>query len=477
MAKAQTTDKKKPTPVKKVLKKTVPKGKVASSKAKTTKGVASKKAAPTKVARSKVTQPKTNSGKATTKTSKSPKATKSAAKKATSQPAKSKSAAPKTAATKKVNKASSTVKKNVTKSRPGRTQAATSKSKASSQSIPNSNIPRAGVSEKSKEPGKTIVSVRNLKMYFPVTQGIVFQKSVGWVKAVDDVSFDVAQGETLGLVGESGCGKTTTGRCILQLTRPTSGTVTFEGREMTTMSHSQLRDVRKQIQVIFQDPYSSLNPRMSIGEIVGEAPRIHGLTEGKSMNLKKVKSLLNLAGLPSNLVGRFPHELSGGQRQRVGIARALSVDPKFIVCDEAVSALDVSIQAQIINLLEDLQQEFGLTYLFIAHDLSVVRHISNRIAVMYLGKIAELAEADHLYSEPLHPYTEALLSAVPIPDPAVERERKHIILQGEVPSPLNPPSGCVFHPRCSKATEICRSEIPEFTEKRPRHFAACHHVN
>ena len=323
---------------------------------------------------------------------------------------------------------------------------------------------------------EVILEVKNLKMYFPVTEGIIFQRVAGLIKAVDDISFSVRRGETMGLVGESGCGKTTTGRCILQLTRPTSGTINFEGANLMELNPGDLREMRKKLQVIFQDPYSSLNPRMSIGEIIGEGPRVHKITPGRAITEKRVKELLTLSGLSTNLITRYPHELSGGQRQRVGIARALSMNPSFIVCDEAVSALDVSIQAQIINLLEELQEEFGLTYLFIAHDLSVVRHISNRVAVMYLGKIAEIANSELLYKEPLHPYTQALLSAVPIPDPTVEGERDHIILQGEVPSPLNPPSGCVFHTRCPNATDICREAVPVFEEKRKDHWAACHHV-
>jgi oligopeptide transport system ATP-binding protein len=324
--------------------------------------------------------------------------------------------------------------------------------------------------------GQALVEVRNLKMYFPVTQGILFQRVIGQVKAVDDVTFSIRKGETLGLVGESGCGKTTTGRCILQLTRPTSGQIIFDGDDITRFDQVGLRDVRKQIQVIFQDPYSSLNPRMTIGQIIGEGPTVHQITKSRAETQDRVMELLALAGLPANLHSRYPHELSGGQRQRVGIARALSMNPSFIVCDEAVSALDVSIQAQIINLLEDLQDRFGLTYLFIAHDLSVVRHISDRVAVMYLGHIAELTESRRLYQEPLHPYTQALLSAVPIPDPVIEAQREHIILHGEVPSPLNPPSGCVFHPRCPLADDQCKLEAPKFEEKRPGHWVACHHA-
>jgi oligopeptide/dipeptide ABC transporter ATP-binding protein len=324
--------------------------------------------------------------------------------------------------------------------------------------------------------GKTLIDVRHLKMYFPVTQGILFQKVVGLVKAVDDISFGVQQGETLGLVGESGCGKTTTGRCILQLTRPTSGEIRFHGEDITQLDQTGLREVRRKIQVIFQDPYSSLNPRMTIGQIIGEGPSVHRITKSSAETRDRVKELLALAGLPVNLHSRYPHELSGGQRQRVGVARALSMQPEFIVCDEAVSALDVSIQAQIINLLEDLQSRFGLTYLFIAHDLSVVRHISNRVAVMYLGHIAELTESRRLYREPMHPYTQALLSAVPIPDPVAESKREHLILRGEVPSPLNPPSGCVFHPRCPIATDQCKLEVPAFEQKQPGHWVACHHA-
>jgi oligopeptide transport system ATP-binding protein len=299
---------------------------------------------------------------------------------------------------------------------------------------------------------------------------------VGEVKAVDDISFTIRRGETLGLVGESGCGKTTTGRCILQLNHPTSGSIVFEGQDITRYDQERMREVRRKIQVIFQDPYSSLNPRMSIGQIIGEGPSVHKITTSPAATESRVKDLLTLAGLSTNLYGRYPHELSGGQRQRVGVARALSMNPTFIVCDEAVSALDVSIQAQIINLLEDLQDQFGLTYLFIAHDLSVVRHISDRVAVMYLGHLAELADSVTVYKEPLHPYTQALLSAVPIPDPVLERQREHLILKGEVPSPLRPPTGCVFHPRCPIATDQCKLELPRFEEKRPGHWVACHHA-
>jgi oligopeptide transport system ATP-binding protein len=322
-----------------------------------------------------------------------------------------------------------------------------------------------------------LVEVRHLKMHFPVTSGIITRKVIGTVKAVDDVSFTIQPGETLGLVGESGCGKTTTGRSILQLVRATGGEVLFEGEDLCHLSSKELRPYRRKMQVIFQDPYSSLNPRMTIGQIIGEAPSVYGLTSSRQENLDRVTELMRLAGLDPRLHTRYPHELSGGQRQRVGIARALSINPAFIVCDEAVSALDVSIQAQIINLLEDLQDRLGLTYLFIAHDLAVVRHISDRVAVMYLGKIVEMAQSRQVYAEPLHPYTRALLSAVPIPDPALEAKREHVLLKGEVPSPLNPPSGCVFHPRCPIATEVCRQEVPEFAQKRPGHWAACHHAD
>jgi oligopeptide transport system ATP-binding protein len=296
---------------------------------------------------------------------------------------------------------------------------------------------------------------------------------VGLIKAVDDVSFFIRKGETLGLVGESGSGKTTTGRCILQLDRPTSGEVFFEGRDLAGVDENELRPMRRKIQVIFQDPYSSLNPRMTIGQIVGESLLVHRVVQGKAEYRERVQDLLLVVGLNPAMADRFPHELSGGQRQRVGVARALSVEPSFIVCDEPVSALDVSIQAQIINLLEDLQAQFDLTYLFIAHDLSVVRHISDRVAVMYLGKIAEVADRRELYENPLHPYTRALLAAVPIPDPAVEATRERVILKGEVPSPLNPPSGCVFHPRCPIAIPECSQVIPELREVSANHWVAC----
>jgi oligopeptide/dipeptide ABC transporter ATP-binding protein len=318
-----------------------------------------------------------------------------------------------------------------------------------------------------------LVSVRNLKMHFPVTEGAVLPRVVAHVKAIDGISFTIRKGETLGLVGESGCGKTTTGRCILQLEHATDGQILYDGTNLIDLDRKSMMALRRKIQVIFQDPYSSLNPRMKIGEIIAEPMQVHKIEPDKAARGARVKELLKLCGLDPRFADRYPHEMSGGQRQRVGIARALSVRPEFIICDEAISALDVSIQAQIINLLEDLRDEFDLTYLFIAHDLSVVRHLCHRVAVMYLGKIVELAECDELYNNPLHPYTQALLAAVPIPDPEVERKRAHQIVKGEVPSPINPPSGCVFHPRCRLAVDNCSKEIPEFRELRPGHWAAC----
>jgi oligopeptide transport system ATP-binding protein len=318
-----------------------------------------------------------------------------------------------------------------------------------------------------------LLEVRDLVMHFPVGGGML-AKSAGVVKAIDGVSFQIRKGETLGLVGESGCGKTTTGRCILQLERPTSGSIVFEGIDMVTLDAAELRAFRRRVQVIFQDPYSSLNPRMTVGQILEEPLKVHGLVPDKGERELRVRELLVQVGLLPQHAGRYPHQLSGGQRQRVGIARALAMEPSLIVCDEPVSALDVSIQAQIINLLEELQARLGLTFLFIAHDLSVVRHISDRVAVMYLGKIAELADRNSLYEEPLHPYTRALLSAVPIPDPKIEAKRERTVLRGEVPSPLNPPSGCVFHPRCPIAVDRCSAEVPPLREIRPGHWAACH---
>ena len=310
-------------------------------------------------------------------------------------------------------------------------------------------------------------------MYFPVTSGLFFRRTVAQIKAVDDISFFVRRGETLGIVGESGCGKTTTGRCILQLYRPTAGQIIFDGQDLSRLSSKQMRAVRRELQVIFQDPYSSLNPRMTAGNIIGEPLRVHKLVSSDAEYRDRVAELLLNVGLNPYMADRFPHEFSGGQRQRIGVARALSVGPKFIVADEPVSALDVSIQAQIINLLESLQEQYDLTYLFIAHDLSVVRHISDRVGVMYLGHIVELAERNEIYLNPVHPYTQALLSAVPIPDPVADAQRERILLTGEVPSPLDPPSGCVFHPRCPIATEECSRVVPELREVQPGHWTAC----
>ncbi|HUN28375.1 MAG TPA: dipeptide ABC transporter ATP-binding protein [Alphaproteobacteria bacterium] len=319
-----------------------------------------------------------------------------------------------------------------------------------------------------------LVEVRDLQKYFPIHAGLL-SRHVADVKAVDGVSFDIAAGETLGLVGESGSGKTTIGRMLLHLLPATNGSIRYDGAEITTMRADEIRRLRRQIQIIFQDPYASLNPRMTVGEIIAEPLRIHGIARGKAAQ-ERVGELLRLTGLRPYSANRYPHEFSGGQRQRIGIARALAVDPKFIVCDEPVSALDVSIQAQVINLLEDLQQQLGLTYLFIAHDLSVVRHISTRVAVMYVGKIVELSPRDELYERPLHPYTQALLSAIPIPDPSIERRRKRIVLSGDIPSPVDPPSGCRFHTRCPVAFERCKVEDPAFKDYGGGHFAACHWV-
>jgi oligopeptide transport system ATP-binding protein len=322
---------------------------------------------------------------------------------------------------------------------------------------------------------QVLVEVRDLTMWFPITQGLIIQRKVGDIKAVDGLTFEIRKGETLGLVGESGCGKSTTGRSILQLYRPTAGEVLFEGTELTKLRGERLRRMRRRMQMIFQDPYASLNPRMTVGNIVGEPLEVHNILKGKARR-ERVQELLEVVGLNAYFVNRYPHEFSGGQRQRIGVARALAVHPDFIVCDEPISALDVSIQAQIINLLEELQQKLGLTYLFIAHDLSVVRHISDRVAVMYLGKIVELTTRDELYSNPLHPYTKALLSAVPIPDPVVEEKRRRIILEGDVPSPANPPSGCHFRTRCPLKMDICAEVEPEWRDVADDHWVACHRV-
>ena len=320
-----------------------------------------------------------------------------------------------------------------------------------------------------------LLKVENLVKYFPIMKGAFIRKQVGAVHAVDGVSFEIFKGETLGLVGESGCGKSTTGRAILQLHRPTSGSVIFEGRDLVKTKGEELRLMRRKMQMIFQDPYASLNPRMTVGEIIGEPVLVHGIMDRKASE-KRVEELLSLVGLNPAYANRYPHEFSGGQRQRVGVARALALNPSLIVCDEPISALDVSIQAQVVNLLEDLQKQLGLTYLFIAHDLSMVRHISNRVAVMYLGSMVELATRDDVYYHPLHPYTQALLSAVPIPDPIAEEKRQRQILKGEIPSPINPPSGCRFRTRCPHATDICAEKRPEWREVTPGHFVACHLV-
>src|SRR5256714_750767 len=320
--------------------------------------------------------------------------------------------------------------------------------------------------------GTTLIDVKGLKVHFPIKGGIL-NRTVATVKAVDGVDLFVPRGETLGLVGESGCGKSTTGRAILQLIRPTAGSVSFEGVDLTKLSNDQVRRKRSEMQMIFQDPYGSLDPRFTVGQIISEP-----LENFKRGNQKEVHDevghLLEVVGLNPYYVNRFPHEFSGGQRQRIGIARALALHPKLVIADEPVSALDVSIQAQVLNLLKDLQEKFGLTYLFVAHNLSVVKHISDRVAVMYLGRVAELADSEELYKMPLHPYTQALLSAIPVPDPEIESRRKRIILEGDVPSPVNPPSGCNFHPRCWKAQQICREVIPPLEAKQPNHYAACH---
>jgi oligopeptide transport system ATP-binding protein len=320
-----------------------------------------------------------------------------------------------------------------------------------------------------------LIKVEKLTKHFPITRGIIVQRQVGAVQAVDKVSFTIKKGETLGLVGESGCGKSTVGRTILQLYPATSGKVFFKDKELTSLKGEDLRNLRRDMQIIFQDPYASLNPRMSVGAIIGEPLEVHNIGSPKDRK-DRVRDLLRLVGLNPYFINRYPHEFSGGQRQRIGVARALALQPEFIVCDEPISALDVSIQAQVVNLLEELQQMLGLTYLFIAHDLSMVRHISDRTAVMYLGKLVELATRDELYSNPLHPYTKALLSAVPIPDPVKERKRSRTILTGDVPSPARPPSGCRFHTRCPVAMEMCRTVEPEWKESVEGHWTACHAV-
>jgi peptide/nickel transport system ATP-binding protein len=319
-----------------------------------------------------------------------------------------------------------------------------------------------------------LLEVRHLVKYFPIKEGLVIDREVAQVRAVDDVSITVGRGETLGLVGESGCGKSTLCRTVMQLLHPTSGSVRFEGREIAGLSRRELRPVRREMQMIFQDPYASLNPRKRVGQIVGDPLKLHGMATGGELKMQ-VQELLERVGLSSEHYNRYPHEFSGGQRQRIGIARALALRPKLIVADEPVSALDVSIQAQIINLLDDLQDEFGLTYIFVAHDLGVVRHVSDRIAVMYLGKVVETAPADQLYSAPVHPYTQALLSAVPIPDPKENRMREQLVLEGDVPSPIDPPSACRFHTRCPFATDICSTEEPPLAAYGRGRVAACHH--
>lgn len=319
-----------------------------------------------------------------------------------------------------------------------------------------------------------LVDVQDLYMYFPVVAGVM-RKKIADVKAVDGISFFIKRGETLGLVGESGCGKTTTGRCILQLYSITSGNILFEDKDLTKIKGDNLRKMRRDMQLIFQDPYASLDPRMTAGDIIGEPLLVHNLVKGAEYR-EQVDELFRMVELEPRMAVRYPHEFSGGQRQRIGIARALAVRPKLIVCDEPVSALDVSIQTQVITLLMRLREELNLTYLFIAHDLSVVRHISDRVAVMYLGKMAEITDSDELYDNPLHPYTRALLSAVPIPDPVVDRQRKRILLAGDVPSPINPPRGCHFHPRCAEATDACREETPELKNVGGEHWVACHRI-
>jgi len=328
-----------------------------------------------------------------------------------------------------------------------------------------------------REDREIILKVRGLKKHFPITSGIILQRQVGAVKAVDGIDFEVFKGETLGLVGESGCGKSTTGRTILQLYRPTAGSVEFQGRELTTLRGEDLRAMRRQMQIIFQDPFASLNPRMTVGNIVSEPIQIHNIMPRKQRQ-QYVETLLEKVGLNPYYINRYPHEFSGGQRQRIGIARALALNPTFIVADEPISALDVSIQAQVVNLMEGLQDELNLTFLFIAHDLSMVRHICDRVAVMYLGKIVEMGSTDNVYENPLHPYSQALLSAVPVPDPYVEEKRRRVILVGDVPSPASPPRGCNFSTRCPVRFDMCQHDVedPPLMEVEPGHFVACHRV-
>jgi len=320
-----------------------------------------------------------------------------------------------------------------------------------------------------------LLQVRNLKKYFPIYKGLVFSRHVNDVKAVDDVSFDVFRGETLGLVGETGCGKTTVGRTVLRLYEPTEGQVLFDGVDLMSLRENDMRRFRRRMQMIFQDPYASLNPRMTVGSIISAPLDVH-TSLGQAQKRERVQELLRIVGLNPDFVNRYPHEFSGGQRQRIGIARALAINPDLIVCDEPISSLDVSIQAQVVNLLEELQDQLGLTYIFIAHDLSMVRHISDRMAVMYLGKIMELANRDEIYLNPLHPYTQALMSAVPVPDPLRARKRQRILLEGDLPSPVNPPAGCRFNTRCPLADERCRQEPPLYRELKPGHFVACHYA-